>query len=543
MMPSLTCVAQRLLVPFLFSASLAVAQTTPDLSAAREAAAQVMPKLQAGAWQSSETALQTIKQLARGKESADKQLGDKLLDLCATAVEQGFKTLPQPPEQNQLISQADHLVNWLLDHHTTQNLQRARSVIDSWEKALPEDLLARVRRLGLYIQEKNRVGQITLAAELLEEKNLDENTHDWSRSILVEALLRGKPTENEIKQAETVVTQWLEKQPQSLEGRLRLLELHRVRQDWKALYALATELLKDENLTGHDRKWVQHSRLEGALNTGRTHELNEQDWNYMLEQITGGKGLKQFIDEHGQLLLGIALAIGWLWFFIVAWITRSARARPPGFWMVTLWSTIILYASTVVMVPLIFRVIFSLLGLVFLIFATTGSRAPLGYLVAPQAATESGKARWLGVLGWCVLALLLIHPVTLAYSWAFECLLGRELESQLVAKLLQTNTLSGLAGMVLAGGIFVPFLEEVIFRGLLQDWAGRLVPAGVCVVIVSTLFGVIHGLEMAIPIAFIGMLLSLLRLRYRSLWPCIILHGLNNSVMIILLHFVPEKVL
>jgi membrane protease YdiL (CAAX protease family) len=289
---------------------------------------------------------------------------------------------------------------------------------------------------------------------------------------------------------------------------------------------------------------VQMYRLDGALQSGRTNELNQQDLDFMLEQFLGSNsGFKRLIDEHGPLLLAIAFGIGWAWLFIVAFITRCVRAGTPGFWMMVLWATIILYASTVIMAPLAHRISFSLLGLVFLIFATTGSRAPLGYLVPPQGATESGKARWRGVLGWCLLSLLLINLFTQGYAVAFERVMGRQLESQHVAKLLQTDTLPKLFSMVLAGGIFVPFLEEVIFRGIMQDWVGRWLPAGWCVFIVSILFGVIHGLEMAIPIAFIGVLLSLLRLRYRSLWPCIILHSLNNSVMIVLLYFIPDKLL
>ncbi len=105
--------------------------------------------------------------------------------------------------------------------------------------------------------------------------------------------------------------------------------------------------------------------------------------------------------------------------------------------------------------------------------------------------------------------------------------------------MLQKDTLLELASVLLAGGIFVPFLEEVIFRGVVQDRFGRRLPAGWCVAVVSILFGLVHGLEMAIPIAFIGMLLSILRLRYRSLWPSIVLHSLNNSVIVIALYLEP----
>lgn len=537
-------VAQRLLALSLLSASLAVAETAPDLTAAREAAAQVMPKLQAGSWQSSEAAFQTINQLAVSKEKADKELSEKLVGLCATALERGLQNLPPPPEQERLLRDAEAFADSLLRNPTAFNVKHARAVVVAWEKAQPDHPGLRLLRLRLHVVDKKRAEQIKLSSALMDEKGLDQGNREYVRDVYISALLRGRPSSSEeLQQAEVALTRWVKEAPKHLRARVLLLELHHARQHWEAQYALATELLADENLTGADRKWVHHSRIEGSLKTGKTHELNEQDWNFMLERITGGKKLKAFIDKHGQLLLGIAFGIGWLWLLIVAFITRCVRAAPPRFWMLVLWTTIILYGSTVILAPLALCIAFSLLGIGFLIFGITGGKVPLGYLVPPQAGNESGRARWRGILGWCVLAFVIIQVFNQGYAWAFERVMGRALESQLVAKLLQTDTLPKLVGMVLAGGIFVPFLEEVVFRGILQDWIGRRLSAGWCVAIVSILFGLVHGLEMAIPIAFIGMLLSFLRLRYRSLWPCIILHSLNNSVMIILLHFFPAEVL
>ncbi|WP_395742147.1 lysostaphin resistance A-like protein [Prosthecobacter sp.] len=539
----LTRVAQRLLALSFLSAAPVTATAAPDLAATRQAAAQILPKLQSGSWQASEEAFHTINQLSASKEAADKQLAEKLTGLCAAAIEKGIRNMPPPPEDGRLLRNAGALAGSLLDNPTVFNVKQARAVVGAWERAQPDNLNVRMLTLKLHVADKKRDEQIKLSSALVHDQDLSPADLDYVRNVQVSALLRGRPpTAEELGQAGVILDQWLKQEPAHLRARQLLLELHHARQDWPAQYALATELLKDEKLTGSDRKWVRQRRLEGAVNTGKTSELNEEDWNYMLEQFTGGKGLKQFIDQHGQLLLGVAFGIGWLWFFIVAWLTRCVRTGPPRLWLLTLWCTIILYASTVIMVSQALRIIFSLLGLLILIFGVTGGRAPLGYLVPPQPVSESGRGRWLGVLGWCIASLVLIHLFTLGYALAFERVMGRPLESQFVARLLQTETLPRLLGMVLAGGVFVPFLEEVVFRGLMQDWLGRRLPAFLNVVLVSSVFGVIHGLEMAVPIAFIGMLLSLLRLRYRSLWPCIMLHSLNNSLMIILLYAAPGMV-
>ncbi|MFM7554397.1 MAG: lysostaphin resistance A-like protein, partial [Verrucomicrobiota bacterium] len=131
-------------------------------------------------------------------------------------------------------------------------------------------------------------------------------------------------------------------------------------------------------------------------------------------------------------------------------------------------------------------------------------------------------------------------PIGMAYEWIYERLLGRELPNQLAAGLLQKDSLTGLLGAVLVGGLFIPLIEEVVFRGLLQDWVGRRLPLSRTILLVSLVFGLIHGLDYLIPIAFMGVLLAWLRVRYRSLWPPVLLHAMNNTLISVVLYLNPE---
>ena len=108
------------------------------------------------------------------------------------------------------------------------------------------------------------------------------------------------------------------------------------------------------------------------------------------------------------------------------------------------------------------------------------------------------------------------------------------------AGLLLKDSLPGLLGAVLAGGLFIPLFEEVVFRGLFQDWVGRRLPLSWTILLVSLVFGLAHGLDHFIPIAFMGVLLGWLRVRYRSLWPPVLLHAMNNIFVIIVLYLYPE---
>lgn len=84
--------------------------------------------------------------------------------------------------------------------------------------------------------------------------------------------------------------------------------------------------------------------------------------------------------------------------------------------------------------------------------------------------------------------------------------------------------------------VFVPFVEELIFRGALFSALVRSpLGAGGAVLITAALFAVIHG--MGAPLLFIGFLfimgiaLGLLLLRFGSLALTIICHGIWNALM------------
>jgi uncharacterized protein len=82
--------------------------------------------------------------------------------------------------------------------------------------------------------------------------------------------------------------------------------------------------------------------------------------------------------------------------------------------------------------------------------------------------------------------------------------------------------------------VVAPIAEEFFFRGYffgaLRNWRG-LWPAAV---ITGLVFGGIHvgsaPVGFLVPLAFFGFLLCLIYDRTRSLYPCMALHCLNNSI-------------
>lgn len=79
--------------------------------------------------------------------------------------------------------------------------------------------------------------------------------------------------------------------------------------------------------------------------------------------------------------------------------------------------------------------------------------------------------------------------------------------------------------------VIAPILEEVFFRGfvlqgLVNKW-GKYIGA----IVTALIFAVLHlQFESFIPIFILSLILSLLFIRSKSIWPCILFHIINNSI-------------
>ncbi len=77
--------------------------------------------------------------------------------------------------------------------------------------------------------------------------------------------------------------------------------------------------------------------------------------------------------------------------------------------------------------------------------------------------------------------------------------------------------------------------EELLFRGLFLPSLGRRYGTGTALALSSILFGVVHGVPVAMIYAGLaGLVLGLVRLRTGSVLPCIALHGAFNAVPVLL---------
>jgi membrane protease YdiL (CAAX protease family) len=104
------------------------------------------------------------------------------------------------------------------------------------------------------------------------------------------------------------------------------------------------------------------------------------------------------------------------------------------------------------------------------------------------------------------------------------------------------SSTAALIGAAVFVCVIAPIAEEFFFRGFifgaLRRWhvtiAGRDVGAWVAAVLTGILFGLAHtgsaAAQYLVPLGFLGFVLCLVRWKTGSLYPCMALHSVNNSL-------------
>jgi membrane protease YdiL (CAAX protease family) len=113
-------------------------------------------------------------------------------------------------------------------------------------------------------------------------------------------------------------------------------------------------------------------------------------------------------------------------------------------------------------------------------------------------------------------------------------------------KLPSELRVSSSTAALVAAAVFVcviaPMAEEVFFRGFifgaLRRWrisiGGRELGTWLAAIVTGIFFGFVHAgsasAQYLVPLGFLGFVLCLVRWRTRSLYPCMALHAINNSL-------------
>ena len=99
-------------------------------------------------------------------------------------------------------------------------------------------------------------------------------------------------------------------------------------------------------------------------------------------------------------------------------------------------------------------------------------------------------------------------------------------------QLEQLNKMVGSGGWAMLLAVIVaPIMEEMLFRGIIQESLTLKYGPLAGVLIAATVFGVVHIIPaQAINAFFIGLILGYVYLQTRSLIPVIMIHAINNAI-------------
>ena len=151
-------------------------------------------------------------------------------------------------------------------------------------------------------------------------------------------------------------------------------------------------------------------------------------------------------------------------------------------------------------------------------------------LYRPLRARDFGlvRTRFWPAVGWAALAMVAFY----AFAILWTTLVGEP--KQTTAEDIGANE-SELA-LIAAGVLFVVFApigEEFFFRGFFYATLRTSLPAGWAAIVNGMVFGLIHastGVSAVPALVLLGVLLCLVRERTGSLYPCIAIHALNNTL-------------
>jgi CAAX protease family protein len=170
----------------------------------------------------------------------------------------------------------------------------------------------------------------------------------------------------------------------------------------------------------------------------------------------------------------------------------------------------------------------ALVGTAVLLSRTTAARSPWHFGLRPPR-------RLAAAVGWLVLAYVGFLVFTAAWLGLMQAL-GVHVSNDegLPKELGADDSTAALVVVAVLVTVVAPIAEELFFRGFffaaLRNWKGVWVAA----VITGVVFGGIHAgsspVAYLVPLGMLGVFLCLLYWRTGSLFPCIALHAINNSV-------------
>jgi membrane protease YdiL (CAAX protease family) len=116
-----------------------------------------------------------------------------------------------------------------------------------------------------------------------------------------------------------------------------------------------------------------------------------------------------------------------------------------------------------------------------------------------------------------------------------ELLVGKE-RQELVEEIMTRPELLTSIPFILLICLGIPLLEEFLFRGILYPGLRCRLSIWPAILFSALVFGILHGINAALPILAFGCYLGIVREKNESLLPAVVVHALHNSCTLLFIH-------
>ncbi|MFN7160222.1 MAG: lysostaphin resistance A-like protein [Candidatus Gracilibacteria bacterium] len=135
------------------------------------------------------------------------------------------------------------------------------------------------------------------------------------------------------------------------------------------------------------------------------------------------------------------------------------------------------------------------------------------------------------VISWGVLLLLQL----LMYLYGLDAIPGLSGTQENIFEVFGKNSWS-IYIVFISAAVIAPVLEEITYRGFLQQIIMKYSTPFASTLITAGIFSLAHmQLQVALPLFILGVILSTLYTKTRSIWPGIVFHVLNNTISLLAL--------
>lgn len=148
--------------------------------------------------------------------------------------------------------------------------------------------------------------------------------------------------------------------------------------------------------------------------------------------------------------------------------------------------------------------------------------------LAPFGVRRASGRSLAAAVGFGVLAMVLATIASLLY----RAVTGDQQNIQGGYQAAAAGGIGWYLASAVSGFVATPIGEELLFRGVLANALTRY-GAWVSVLVSAAVFAAAHGLNPVLPVAFVvGVINAVLLRRTGSVWPGIVVHGVNNALSI-----------